>query len=152
MFKKTIIVICLILMMCSVAVFSQQRTVIKSSYAKRKLIGNHFLSLQWISQKFYGRAYVRQRKGVLYLKGQQKGRKNADSLTINGVITEVSRYEFKFNGKITTKVSYINNGKTCVREGDMTFKIKGKRKYWRLQEMKNPCDTATDYVDIFFRR
>jgi hypothetical protein len=33
----------------------------------------------------------------------------------------------------------------------MVFKITEKRKYWRLQEMQSPCDTATDYVDIFMR-
>ena len=49
------------------------------------------------------------------------------------------------------KISHINGGKPCAREGAMTFKITGKRRYWRLQEMNNPCDGVTDYVDIFFR-
>jgi hypothetical protein len=33
----------------------------------------------------------------------------------------------------------------------MTFKITGKRKYWRMQQFDNPCDEAADYVDIYFR-
>lgn len=49
------------------------------------------------------------------------------------------------------QISHINGGEPCVREGEMTFAITRKRKYWRLQEMQNPCDTATDYVDIYFR-
>ncbi len=150
--KKAFVGILLVIFLSGLTAFAQQRTVIKSRYAKRKLLGRHFVSLQWISWKRLGRVYVRQRKGVLYLKGGQFGKGNKDTLKIDGVITKVSRYEFGFKGKITTEISSINGGNECVREGDMTFKITGKRKYWRLQEMKNPCDTATDYIDIYFRR
>jgi hypothetical protein len=38
-----------------------------------------------------------------------------------------------------------------MRQGDFTFKVTGKRKYWRMQEMDNPCDEATDYVDIYYK-
>lgn len=136
----------------SQSVSAQQRTVINSDYAGRMLLGRHFLSLQWISWDRYGRAHVRNRKGVYHLGGVQTGRGNNDKLEIDGVVTEINRYDFKFRGKITTVVSHINGGNECVRKGDMTFAITGKRKYWRLQEMDNPCDTATDYVDIYFRR
>lgn len=152
MVKKLFLSSLLVLFTFVFSVVAQQKTVVNSQYAKRKLLGRHFLSLQWISWKYYGRAYVRQRRGILYLKGQQKSRENSDYLKIDGLITEISRYEFKFNGKITTSVSYIKGGEACVREGEMTFRITGSRKYWRLQEMRSPCDTSTDYVDIFFRR
>ncbi len=152
MIKKIIISNLLILVAFGFTVFAQPKTTINSQYAKRKLIGRHFLSLQWISWNYLGRAYVRQRKGVLYLKGTQKGRKNDDYLKIDGIITEVNRYNFKFRGKIITHVSYNNEGEPCVREGDMTFLIKGKRKYWRLQEMNNPCEKIVDYIDIYFRK
>ena len=33
----------------------------------------------------------------------------------------------------------------------ITFKTKAGRKYWRMQEMDNPCEAVTDYVDIYFR-
>jgi hypothetical protein len=49
------------------------------------------------------------------------------------------------------QISHINNGEPCERTGEMTFAITGKRKYWRMQEMKSPCDVTTDYVDIYFR-
>ncbi len=142
----------LIFMTFGISAAAQEKTKITSAYAKQMLIGRHMLSLQWISWKEFGRANVTQKQGVLYLKGEQKGRKTNDSLKINGVITEISRYEFKFEGFIITKVSYINDGNPCVREGEMTFAITGKRRYWRLQEMESPCGVETDYVDIYFRR
>lgn len=151
MLQKTIVSIFLLVLVFTVNVFPQEKTVINSEYARRKLVGRHFLSLQWISWDWLGRAYVRNRKGVYYLTGSQKGRDNEDRVTIDGVITEINRYNFKFDGKITTRISHIAQGKDCVRKGAMTFAITGKRKYWRLQEMDNPCDTSTDYVDIYFR-
>ena len=116
------------------------------------LLGRHFFSLQWISWDYYGRVTVTQKDGLLYLKGGQEAREGEDFVSIDGVVTELSRYDFKFKGKIVTKISHINNGEPCVREGEMTFRITGKRKYWRLQEMNNPCENVVDYIDIFFRK
>ena len=112
------------------------------------------LSLQWImfEKGKYGTATVQEKNGVLLLKGEQVGTgKSTDYLKVDGKITEVDAKSFKFNGKIATKVSHINNGEECLRNGDMTFLAKGQRKYWRLQEMDNPCSTVTDYVDVYFR-
>jgi hypothetical protein len=94
---------------------------------------------------------VTQKKGLFYLTGSQFGRGNDDYLKIDGIITEISAREFKFDGKIAIKISYHANGAECLREGQMTFKITGKRKYWRMAEMDNPCEEITDYVDIYFR-
>ena len=91
------------------------------------------------------------RNGVWRLKGKQKSRKDSDFVKIDGVIVSVDAKEFVFDGTIVMQISHINNGEPCERSGEMTFRITGKRKYWRLQEMDNPCDTATDYVDIYFR-
>jgi hypothetical protein len=132
--------------------FAQDKTVVKSQAAKQMLLGKHLFSLQWISWDYFGKAAVTQKGGVFFLKGEQKSREGDDYLTIDGTITEINRYDFRFSGKIVTKISHINNGEPCVREGDFTFKITGKRKYWRLMEMDNPCDPVTDYVDIFFRK
>jgi hypothetical protein len=38
-----------------------------------------------------------------------------------------------------------------MRSGTFHFKATGKRRYWRMQEMDNPCDSVTDYVDVYFR-
>ena len=149
--KNTFAAILVLAFSVSTAI-AQEKTVVNSQYAKRLLLGRHFVSLQWISWDYLGRANVTDKGGVYYLTGSQSGRDNDDRLSIDGVVTEINRYNFKFSGKITTKVSHIHEGQECVREGDMTFAITGKRRYWRLQEMDNPCDTATDYVDLYFRK
>lgn len=119
--------------------------------AKKQLLGEHLLSLQWISWDHFGKAVVTEQNGALSIKGEQKSEKNDDYVTINGIVTKVGAGEFTFTGTIITKISYINGGKPCKREGEMTFRITGKRRYWRLVQMDNPCDQATDYVDIYLR-
>ncbi|HEX6124409.1 MAG TPA: hypothetical protein VFZ23_03475, partial [Pyrinomonadaceae bacterium] len=96
---------------------------------------------------------VTNRRGVYHLNGEQKGRgmSKGNYVTVDGTITSISEKEFGFRGKIIVRVSHINGGEPCVRDGEFTFRITGKRRYWRLQQMDNPCDTATDYVDIYFR-
>ncbi len=150
--KKIIVAVFLIGLGLSAAVYGQEKTVVNSVSAKNKLLGKHMLSLQWISWDYFGVATVKQEAGVYYLTGSQKSKENTDSLEIDGVITEINAQEFTFNGTITTKVSHIDEGKDCVRDGEMTFAITKNRKYWRLQEMDNPCDDVVDYVDIYFRR
>jgi hypothetical protein len=130
----------------------QPGAVIKDNAAKGMLLGEHRLSLQWISWDYFGKAIVTERNGTLFLTGEQKARKGGDYLKVDGIITEVGAKEFKFRGTIITKVEINNGGKPCERKGEMTFIIKGNRKYWRLKEMENPCEEIVDYVDIFFRK
>ncbi len=117
---------------------------------KAKLLGKHKLSLQWISWDYFGIATVTKKNGALVVKGEQKSRKDADFVKVDGTITAIEAKAFTFTGTIITQVSYINGGKPCQREGEMTFAITSKRKYWRLQQMQSPCGTETDYVDIYF--
>jgi len=151
MFKKIIRASILILFVLVVSTFAQDKTVVNDARAKAMLLGRHKLSLQWISWDYFGSANVTQRGGVLYLKGSQRQREGADFLSVDGIITSIDAKEFSFSGKIITQISHINGGKPCARSGDFTFRITGKRKYWRMQEIDNPCDAAADYVDIFFR-
>lgn len=141
----------LVLSCLSVSILAQEKTVINDVKSRDMLLGRHSLSLQWISWRDFGTATVTDRKGIYYLKGKQRQRRGRDYLEIEGVITKINAKNFKFDGKITMRISHINGGEPCVREGEMTFAITGKRKYWRLQEMDNPCDAVTDYVDIYFR-
>lgn len=129
----------------------QERTAINDRNAARMLLGKHKLSLQWISWDYFGTAIVTNRGGIYRLTGQQKGRGNRDLLTIDGRVLSIDKRQFVFEGTIVTRVSHINGGQPCKREGEFTFRITGNRKYWRLMEMDNPCDEATDYVDIFLR-
>ncbi|MEO6589285.1 MAG: hypothetical protein ABIP06_08270 [Pyrinomonadaceae bacterium] len=151
MIKKFILTIFLILLAFGASIFAQLKTDINSVKAKNLLLGKHKLSLQWISWDYFGTAMVMNKRGVFYLKGKQKSRKDSDFVEVDGIITEINDKDFKFNGTVTMQVSHINNGKPCERTGVMTFAITGKRKYWRLQEIKSPCDVTTDYVDIYFR-
>jgi hypothetical protein len=132
---------------------AQERTDVNNRAAANMLLGRHRLSLQWVSWDYFGVATVTNRRGVYSIKGEQKGRGrgNTDFVKIDGRITSIDAKEFAFTGTIITQISHINGGKPCTRDGEFTFKITGKRRYWRLQQMDNPCDPVTDYVDIYFR-
>ena len=151
MIKKFTLTIFLILLTFGAGVFAQSKTQINSVKAKNMLLGKHMLSLQWISWDYFGSATVTNKGGVFYLKGKQKSRENFDFVEVDGVVTEINEKDFKFDGRVVMQISHINNGDPCERTGEMTFAITGKRKYWRMQEMKSPCDVTTDYVDIYFR-
>ena len=151
MLKKLITAKLLLISIFGFAVFGQEKTVVSNTNAKAMLLGRHKLSLQWISWDYFGVANVTNRNGILRLKGEQKSRDGNDYVKIDGTITSIDSKEFKFDGTIVTRISHIAEGEECERNGEMTFRITGKRKYWRLQEMDNPCDTATDYVDVYFR-
>lgn len=135
----------------SSTISAQEKTVVKDANARKMLLGKHLLSLQWISWDYFGAANIVNQKGVYYLKGEQKQRKGTDYVKVDGTITEINAKDFKFDGVIEMRISHINNGEPCKREGEITFAATKNRKYWRLQEMDNPCDGVTDYVDIYFR-
>jgi hypothetical protein len=148
----------LILILAAVATAAAQKpekyypkVVVNDMAAKQRLLGAHRFSLQWISWDYFGRATVTEKNGSLLIKGEQRGRYDDDYVTMNGVITRVGAKEFTFEGDIITRVSHINKGEPCKRTGEMVFRVTGNRRYWRLQQMDNPCDEAADYVDIFFR-
>ena len=58
---------------------------------------------------------------------------------------------FLVKGDMATRVSFIAGGMRCARTGEFVFEVKGNRKYWRLQQMDNPCDPVVDYVDVYFK-
>lgn len=135
----------------TVPVHSQARTEVNDANAAKMLLGRHKISLQWISWDYFGKANVTNKGGVYYLKGEQKGRENEDFVKVEGIITSIDAKQFTFDGTVTTQVSHINGGKPCERKGPLNFRITGKRKYWRMQQIDNPCDAVADYVDIYFR-
>lgn len=158
MIKKSLVCMSLLVFVGSVqgsslwnAQAGNPKTIIKDQNAKQMLLGQHRLSLQWISWDYFGKINVTESKGTLFIKGEQKGRGTSDYLSVDGIITMVDAKEFAFKGMIITKVSHNNNGEPCKREGEMTFRITQNRKYWRLKEMDSPCEEIVDYVDIFFR-
>ena len=132
----------------------RQGTIVNSRTGYAQLLGRHKLQLQWISwfePKKSGDLTVTDRQGLLVIQGAQRDPRTGDFVEVDGIVTRVEDRTFDFRGRIVTRVSHINGGEPCLREGDMTFAIKGKRRFWRLQQMDNPCDGVTDYVDIFLR-
>lgn len=128
------------------------RTQVVSTSGRNQLLGKHKFQLHWISWnrwKDFADLTVIERQGKLMIKGRQE--KDGDYLELDGFASQVEDKQFTFQGAIITRVSHKNYGKPCRRDGTMTFKITGKRRYWRLQEMQSPCDETTDYVDIFLR-
>jgi len=128
------------------------QTIINDQVSATRLSGDHFFALQWISWRHFGKASIIDKGGVWHITGRQDSRESDDYITIDGIITEINPLDFKFDGEIVTRVSHINGGKPCVRSGTMTFRISGKRQYWRLNEMRNPEDNVVDYIDIFFHK
>ncbi|MET1056975.1 MAG: hypothetical protein ABWY16_16815 [Pedobacter sp.] len=115
--------------------------------------GQHSFTIQWITfdrGKNTGKVMIRALGDNEYsIEGEQRNKTKNDYVTIKGTFLAKGR-ELKFNGKIVSRISYINNGKPCESAGLAIFKASGKRKYWRLQQMLNCDGNSTDYIDIFF--
>lgn len=129
----------------------EKKTVIKDKTAVKKLLGRHLFSLQWISWVTFGEAEITDYRGTLKINAIQRGKENDDYILLQGIISEVENRAFTFDGVIVTKISHINNGAPCGRQGIMTFAIPAGKRYWRLREMQNPYDEAVDYIDIFMK-
>lgn len=124
--------------------------------AKARLVGDHLLTLQWLGWgdlSGAGRLRVEDRGDNLAASGEQlgSGENDGDYLRISGRIVSASRDGFVFEGDIAIRVHHNAGGAECKRSGTFHFKATGKRRYWRMQEMDNPCDGVTDYVDVYFR-
>ena len=158
---KKLMILCLMLAVAFGAnAQTKRRTPVKKTTAtqraltpEQKVLGKHMLSLQWISWDYFGTCNItKDDNGVLHCKGEQLSRENDDYLKINGTIEIVDANNLKFTGTIAMKIYHINGGKECLREGTFDFKATNGRKYWRMQQMDNPCDMACDYVDIYFKK
>jgi hypothetical protein len=135
------------------AVLYGQQPVVKFNKEafQRNLVGQHGITLQWISWDYRGTVKITEENNVLKIRGVQKSKENiTDSVSIEGTLEVINDKEIRFTGKIITTVSYNNQGKPCEKEGTYTFKKIGNRRYWRLQEMKNCDGVVLDYVDLYF--
>jgi len=114
--------------------------------------GNHKISIQWIGWDSFGqiKAAGQNGDGSIPISGGQTSKTNGDYLRIEGVAMQFEPNTVSFDGVIVTKISFINGGQPCTRRGSFEFKRTQGRKYWRLQQMGNPCEGVTDYIDIYF--
>lgn len=138
------------------AVRKPESTEILHKEEVKRLLGKHLFALQWISWDDFGTAEIKDENGVWSLKAEQKGQNKdnrPDYAKLEGWITKVEENKFTFTGRIETQVTHMNGGKPCVRTGEFTFEATGKRKYYRLVQMENPCEgqNTVDYLDIFFK-
>lgn len=114
--------------------------------------GWHAFSIQWISfnNTNPGRVNIKPIGDDEYsIEGSQTDPKTKEYVTIKGTFLNKGPV-LKFNGKIVSKINFINGGQPCELTGLSIFKATGSRKYWRLQQMLNCDGETTDYIDIFF--
>ncbi len=170
---KKILIVLISLITCSVSWAQSSLNDSDEAMTERLdklLVGNHYLTLQWISWDWwkFGLASITKtdEPRVYRIKGDQdgstcseaeQGRKNGDFLRIDGTLKAVDETHLIFTGTIDIKVYHINDGKEYRREGTYHFKSRNGRKYWRLQNLKyrgpgskDPNRFAVDYVDIYF--
>ena len=116
-------------------------------------VGQHLFTIQYITFEKGNKAgtvMIRSLGNNEYsIEGEQRDKLKNDYVTIKGTFLARGR-ELKFNGKIVSRISYVNGGQPCESTGLVIFKASGKRKYWRLQQMLNCDGVSTDYIDIFF--
>jgi hypothetical protein len=116
--------------------------------ALERLRHNAGISLQWIDWNHRGRVQVSEAGGRIHLSGEQNARRGAGRLTLDGDVVEIGPLSFTFRGRILI-ADAPDPGRRCLRDGSYEFRITGRRRYWRLQQMVQ-CDGLTDYVDIYF--
>ena len=123
-------------------------TIVDDRAALARLRGNSGVTLQWISWDYRGHVRVSELAGRVRLTGSQVERGGPGRLTLHGDVVEIDRDSFRFDGRIVIEDT-PDAGRECVRDGSFEFRVTGRRRYWRLQEME-VCDGLTDYVDIYF--
>lgn len=125
------------------------RTIVNDAAALRRLQANSGMTLQWIGFQTQRRGHVRVRTndGLITLTGSHRLPGSPGEVTLDGYVASIDQRAFTFVGRVVIRDT-PDIGRECVRDGRMTFRITGKRRYWRMQEMEK-CDGLTDYVDIY---
>jgi len=116
--------------------------------ALARLRRNGGISLQWIGWERRGRLAVSEQDGRIFLRGGQRARRGPGRLELDGELVWIAADRFAFRGRILI-ADTPDPGRNCLRDGSYEFRITGRRRYWRLQQMEQ-CDGLTDYVDIYF--
>lgn len=140
----------LALMACTAAapVMVPAPTNIVDPAALERLRHNSGLTLQWIDWDHRGRLRVSEAGGRIHLSGEQHARRGGGRLALDGDVVEIGPRGFTFQGRVAI-ADTPDPGRNCIRDGRYEFRITGRRRYWRLQQMEQ-CDGLTDYVDIYF--
>lgn len=123
-----------------------QKTIIQNQAAYERLMNNSGITVQWLWHADRGHLQATDTNDVVRLEGTQSNYEG--TLKMKGEVVAISTDRFRFRGTILI-VDAPDKGRNCERTGDFDFKISGKRKYWRLQQMEF-CGSLTDYVDVYF--
>jgi hypothetical protein len=153
-------VMALALLGLSMPLNAQAESIASSKTAntlEKRLLGKHLFSLQAISREKFGSAKISREDGALHIEASQTLKD--ECVILNGTITIVDDSEFIVDGTLVTRIRFYNDGNICERNGKFNFKATGNRKYWRLQQMEDPCYHTADfpdmagiyYVDIYFK-
>ncbi|MFS4449287.1 hypothetical protein [Maribacter sp. 2307UL18-2] len=116
---------------------------------KTALIGGHTFGVQFIWDG-YGEAIITEDEhGVLHLSGTQYSKDKEEYVLLEGTITIIDALHFRVKGNL--KLFTEGCCGLLDREITGTFCKTGNRKYWRLKERDELCDsyTCTYYMDIF---
>ncbi len=114
--------------------------------------GQHAFTLQWIDLDKHGPGSVMIQPlgdNKFSIEGEQRDKTKKEYITIKGTLM-ADKETLYFDGKIVSKVGFVNNGNPCEMTGPAVFKAIGKRRYWRLQRMTNCDGISSDYIDIYF--
>ncbi|TCD06924.1 hypothetical protein EYB45_01285 [Erythrobacteraceae bacterium CFH 75059] len=116
--------------------------------ALEQLKANAGVTLQWISWRQRGHAFVRAEDGQMRLSAVQGEVDGPGQLTLEGRVTEIGRDYFVFAGQIAIS-DVPDRGRRCVATRDnWRFAVTQNRPYWRLRDFEW-CDGLTDYIDIY---
>ena len=140
---------CLAMLLVPLAAQAQP-TRVADRAALAQLRRNSGITLQWISFESPARGHLRvsDAAGRVHLSGTQVERGGPGRLTLDGDVVQIGPRSFTFRGRIAITDTPDPN-RECIRDGTYEFRVTGRRRYWRLQEME-VCDGLTDYVDIYF--
>ena len=130
------------------ATSQKQPTLVNDQATLEKILGNSGLTLQWIGWEKRGFINPSWSGKTLYLNGRQDDENGPGSLVIDGIVTQVEKDNFVFEGSIIIQ-NTPDDGRNCVKNGKSNFAITQGRKYFRMREFEY-CDGLTDYIDIYF--
>jgi hypothetical protein len=133
----------------SARVAKQPATIVKDQASLERLLGNSGVAVQWLGwTEARGELDASWQGRALHLKGGQVQKDGTGKLSLDGYVVSIGKDSFVFRG--TIKITDTpDQGRKCVKTGDMPFAITQNRQYWRMREFEW-CDQLTDYIDIYF--
>ena len=137
--------------------FPEDFQKVDNTEAEKLLLGEHVLTLQHLKNHGgIGKATIYKKNGEIVIDGYQEEqyKGSLNYMSIKGRLNIITPKVLHFEGKIITKISYINSGVPYERNGTYRLVASGSRKYWRMQNMAQPYKkiSVRDYIDLYFEK